>query len=120
MCTEAFRGGTGCSHVPILVRIINPPGSSRARGAEGAAFGAGPNMAAARPRLSAGREISGGRAMEAAGGEQRELLIQVRRGRPLSFWSPRFCPGGSGWDKMDRGRGALCGRGAVWAGRAAG
>lgn len=65
--------------MPILVRIINPPGSSRARGAEGAAFGAGPNMAAARPRLSAGREISGGRAMEAAGGEQRELLIQRLR-----------------------------------------
>ncbi|XP_072210113.1 centromere protein S isoform X1 [Excalfactoria chinensis] len=36
-------------------------------------------MAAARPRLSAGRETSGGRAMEANGGEQRELLIQRLR-----------------------------------------
>ncbi|XP_015737874.1 centromere protein S isoform X1 [Coturnix japonica] len=36
-------------------------------------------MAAARPRLSAGRETSCRRVMEAAGGEQRELLIQRLR-----------------------------------------
>ncbi|XP_065594185.1 centromere protein S [Cyrtonyx montezumae] len=36
-------------------------------------------MAAARPRLSAGRETAGGREMEAADGERRELLIQRLR-----------------------------------------
>lgn len=38
-------------------------------------------MAAARPRLRAGRETAPGPAMEAAGDEQRVLLEQVRWGR---------------------------------------
>lgn len=90
---RCFGAERGASTRPSQCALKTHPAPAAPAGLRERPGGAGPKMAAARLRVSAGRETSGGRAMEAAGGEQRELLIQVRRGRFLS-WSP---PAGPGW-----------------------